>query len=736
MSMVDAHDATHDASNARRDGGETPARDDFVALHRRAVACARSGRIRQGIGLIRRALRRNPASAAAYNDLGAMLTLAGRINEAAAAFGAALAHDPAFATAHYNLGAALRVLRRIEPALDHFRRALAADPGLASAHADLGTALAELGRLDEALPHCRQALALAPDNPTARVNLGKLLQALGRPEEALACLEPVTAHRSVPPALRARQGLLLMQLERFEEAGAALREVLASRPDFAEVHCNLALRPEVHIALGNALQELGHPEASLAHYRAALAVAPDDVDARNNMAAALAALSRHDNALAIAQAALDRAPQSVEAHHNIAIALAGLGREDDALAWYDRTIALDPGYAVAWANKAAALKVLGRFDEARDALRRAIALDPHVPRFYRALIDCVAVEDGRALRGPLEALTDDSARLPPLERIHLHFTLAHLYDEDEPETAFRHLHAGNALQRRLVDYDEPVILAGIARLRAVFPTPLPHPSALPTAPRPIPIFIVGMPRSGTTLIEQILASHPDVFGAGELECFPIAVGALIERERRSMAYPEMLGTLDVDAWARLGADYRRAITALAAPAARCVTDKLPLNGFHVGLICRALPDARIVHVRRDPLDTCFSCFSKLFAGSQPFAYDLGELGRYYRAYDATMAHWRAVLPEGSMIEMRYEDVIADLEGQARRLIAHCGLPWGDACLGFHKTTRPVRTASVVQVRRPLYRDAIGRAQRYRPWLGPLIDALAEPPPDATARSSK
>jgi hypothetical protein len=218
-----------------------------------------------------------------------------------------------------------------------------------------------------------------------------------------------------------------------------------------------------------------------------------------------------------------------------------------------------------------------------------------------------------------------------------------------------------------------------------------------------------------------------VFGAGELECLPQTVAALTEREPVTRGFPELLGSLGTDGWRALGEAYLRATAALAPVAAR-ITDKLPLNFIHLGLIHLALPDARIVHVRRDPLDTCLSCFSKVFAGNQPFAYDLGELGRYYRAYERLMAHWRGLLPDGVMLELHYEDVVADLEPQARRLVAHCGLAWDDACLAFHKSARPVRTASLAQVRQPLYRDALGRARRYHHRLGPLLDALGDATP--------
>jgi tetratricopeptide (TPR) repeat protein len=733
---------------------------DFSALYHLGLVCAHRGRLNEGARLVRRALRRNPASAAAHNDLGAMLKLLGRLDEAAAAFATALAHDSGSAKAHYNLGATERALGRIEPALEHFRRALAADPGLVSAHGDLGVALADLGRLDEALSHCERALALDPGNFTIRINLGKILQALGRPAEALACFEAALppeagqkgpGHAAPGPTdLHARIGMLRLQLGRLEPACDAFRLALAGNPDFAEVHCNLgvallalhrpdeaiaclersiALKPgmaEAHNDLGNALQEVGEHQRAVGCYRAALARRPDYVDAYNNLGVALAALGRHDNALAVYHAALAVAPSSAEAHNNIGTALTALGREQEALGWFHKTLAIDPSHAGALANAGNALKALGRLDEACALLERAIALDPRVPRFYQSLTECRPVPADDPLRGALEALARDIAAVPPPERIPLHFALAKVYDDaTETERAFAQLCAGNALKRQTIAYDEAATLGGLERTRALFTPAFLRARAGSGAPGAAPVFVVGMPRSGTTLIEQILASHPLVFGAGELECLPLAVAALTERERGAGEFPELLGSLGAAGWRALGEDYLR-VTAALAPAAARITDKLPLNFVHLGLIHLALPDARIVHVRRDPLDTCLSCFSKVFTGNQPYAYDLGELGRYYRAYDGLMAHWRGLLPDGVMLELRYEDVVADLEPQARRLLAHCGLAWDDACLAFHKTARPVRTASLVQVRQPLYRDALGRAQRYRGLLGPLLEALAGP----------
>jgi hypothetical protein len=237
---------------------------------------------------------------------------------------------------------------------------------------------------------------------------------------------------------------------------------------------------------------------------------------------------------------------------------------------------------------------------------------------------------------------------------------------------------------------------------------------------------VGMPRSGSTLIEQVLASHPRVIGGGERPDFGAALRGARRREGALRDSDAFIAALSEPVLKRLAAAYLdRLVSAAAGTKANPlrITDKMLDNFRHLGLIHLALPNARIIHTRRDPVDTCLSCYSKLFAAPHPYSYDLGTLGRYWRAYDRLMAHWRAVLPPGVMLEVQYEQVVADFETEARRVIAHCGLDWDDACLDFYRTERPVRTASIVQVRQPIYRSSVGRWRPDAATLRPLLEGL-------------
>jgi hypothetical protein len=284
------------------------------------------------------------------------------------------------------------------------------------------------------------------------------------------------------------------------------------------------------------------------------------------------------------------------------------------------------------------------------------------------------------------------------------------------------LSAGNKLKRSQIVYDEAGTLRQFQRIQAAFTPDLLRKNAGVGDPSTLPIFVVGMPRSGTTLIEQILASHPKVFGAGELMDLDHVVTGLRDASGAPTIFPEIVTEMTGDMLRQAGLRYLDRVSS-AAPNMERIVDKMLMNFRFIGLIYLVLPNARIIHVRRDSIDTCFSCYSLLFTGTQSYAYDLAELGRYYCAYEGLMDHWRKILPHGFMLEVRYENVVDDLEGEARRIIDYCGLAWDEACLRFYGTQRPVLTASAAQVRRSIHRHSIGRWQPYGRMLQPLVEAL-------------
>ncbi|HEY2111931.1 MAG TPA: sulfotransferase, partial [Dongiaceae bacterium] len=322
-----------------------------------------------------------------------------------------------------------------------------------------------------------------------------------------------------------------------------------------------------------------------------------------------------------------------------------------------------------------------------------------------------------------QGLVARDQQLSEIDRSLLHMALGKAYEDlGRHDEAFASFREGKRLKRKLAPFDEAAMAARFESLQRVFTPALMAAACGQGSESDLPIFVVGFPRSGTSLVEQILASHPQVHGAGEVGYLDQIAASLRASTAPELPYPEYVAYLGAAEFRALGDAYVAKLRALA-PAAGRITDKLPENYLNIGLIHLALPRARIVHVRREPLDVCVSCFAINFFAGLPYTSDLGELGRVYRRYLELMAHWRRLLPAGAMLEVQYEEVVADLEGQARRLLHHCGLAWDPRCLTFHETQRPVRTASVNQVRQPLYRSSLERWRRYERHLGPLIEAL-------------
>jgi tetratricopeptide (TPR) repeat protein len=682
----------------------------FAALFRLGALRAQYGESNAAACVFAAAARAAPQSAAAQASVGVALARLNRPAEAIVYYQTALALDPRAADAHQNFGAALETLGRVREAIAHYQKALAIRPGYAEAHNHLGLALHSIGQPERALDHYRSALALKPDYAEAHNNLGNALYALGRRDEALPQFERAVAiDPTLVSALR-NLGILLALRNRPQDAMACFTQALALKPDYADAYRSLA----------DLLLSLDRHDEAIAHYHKALAIRPNDAEGCNNLAFTLNKLGRSHEAIAYAERALSIRPRYADAHSNLGNALMGLNRDEEALAHYEKVLAIEPANAEAQNNIGVALQALGRLEEAARAYAQAVALAPRKPSIYLNLVHAqpLSATDPRIV--VLEALAQELDTFSQEEQIALHFALGKaLGDLNQPERSFHHLLMGNKLKRRQIDYNEAQTLNLFVRIQAAFSAALLRDKAGVGDPSSLPVFIVGMPRSGSTLIEQILASHSKVFGAGERQEFGDAVVAL---SARGPAFPELVPSLTADALHALGSGYVAALRA-AAPGAGRIVDKMPTNFLYAGLIHLALPNARIIHSLRDPIDTCWSCFSLLFAGNQRHAYDLGELGRYYRAYQALMAHWRCVLPPGVMLEIRYEDLVDDLENSARTILAHCGLDWEETCLNFHETRRPVQTASSLQVRQPIYRSSVGRASAYRHLLQELEEAL-------------
>ena len=681
-------------------------RDGAPELVRRALEAHGRGALDEAAALYAGALELQPSRFDALYWLGCIKFQQRRLDEARALLEAAIKANPSNALARINLANVLGAAGDFEGALDSFLQAGAIEPESVAALKGRGAALTRLGRHAEAVAAYDEALRFEPDAQLFNDRAAALLR-LGRAAEALVSADAALTRRpEFIPALLNR-GNALRALGRLEEALSSYKEALAIQGDNVSTLC-------IH---GGALCELGRHSEALESFNRALELQPRNPLALTDRANVLSQLGHPAAALADLNAALAIAPGYADALNNRANLLRDLGRDQEALAGYEAAIAARPGYAEVYNNKGLVLLEIGRIEEAVQAIETSIQLAPKRVRAYFDLTRVRPIKAGEPFLLALEEMAAQSETLSVPERIELNFALSKAYaDVGDHDAAFSRLEHGNALKRAGTHYDEAATLSAFARTRETFTPALIRAQSGHGHPSDAPVFIIGMPRSGTSLVEQVLASHPEVFGAGEIDLFAEAVGALasLSDERRVQ--------LSTNGLRSLGERYVRSTTALAPDAAR-ITNKSLDNAPFAGLIHLALPNARIIHVRRDPIDTCLSCFSKLFVARISYAYDLGELGRYHRAHQDLMAHWERVLPKQTFLQVQYEALVSDLEGEARRILAHCGLAWDPACLEFHLAQRTVRTASAAQVRRPVYQSAIGSGRLYKGRLGSLLDAL-------------
>ncbi len=471
-------------------------------------------------------------------------------------------------------------------------------------------------------------------------------------------------------------------------------------------------------ALGTALQVQGRD--ALHALSKAAQLLPGDPETHNNLAAALLDGGRALDAFAAATQALTLYPDYAEAHANLGKAALQLKRLAESIAHYERAIALRPNDPSWHCNLGIACNQSGRLDDARRAFEQTLKLEPGVVPAHYGLSQLKTYGTDDPHPAMLESRVQDAGLLPLDLRLCYWFTLGKMREDlGRYDDAFAAYREGNRLKHGTIRADEKNDDAVVERIIATFDSTLfaARHGQGHAAPGKTPVFIVGMPRSGTTLLEQILASCQDVHGGGELR-FISEIAEETFRGPQARAFPLTVPDLPPEKLADMGRQYMERAWSLA-PQAAVLVDKMPENFFYVGLIRLMLPQAKIIHIMRDPMDSCLSCYGLLFDGDkQAFSYDLEMLGRYYTRYAHVMAHWHAVLPD-TILALRYEDLVQNTAAEARRVLDYIGLPWDERCLEFHRNPRRVDTASAAQVRKPIYTGSMKRWQRFEKHLEPL-----------------
>lgn len=602
---------------------------------------------------------------------------AGRIDRAAAIYRRILDKSPDHPDALHMLGVIATARGRPEHAIQLIERAMGVLANYPDAHLNLGNAHHVAGRPQKAIECYRRAIALKPDFASAHSSLGRGLNGVGAFAEALPHCQRAIAVEPAMAEAWLHAGIAMQGLGRLGDAQAALHQALSLRRNFVDALERLGLI---------AIEEARFEQASK-WYDCVVAVRPNDA----------------------------------RAHRLLAVALFRGGRTEAAMAHFRRVVELEPDFGAGWTSFGWAYRALGRFEEATSCFKRALSIDPNDAEALRSLAATgeQAVDESELER--LRALLGDEAK-PPGDRVAAGFAAGAFLDKaDRFDEAFTCYEQANSLARQALlksgrGYDPDAMVRRVDNLIAAY-----SPEALATAmaagsESERPVFIVGMPRSGTTLVEQILASHSQVFGAGELT----EIAQISRQLPFPRGDPEAIRQWGVAA-KPLGQAYLDHFDTMDRTSAR-VSDKQPDNLLHLGLIATLFPSARVILCERDPRDICLSNYFQLFAGGNPWSYDLAECCHRYRQIARLTAHWRAVLPI-ALYSVSYESLVADLEGEARRLLTFLGLEWEPACLEFHRTERIVITQSTWQVRQRLFTRSVGRWRHYAQYLKPLIEVL-------------
>ena len=609
------------------------------------------------------------------------------------------------------LGAILLKQNKIDDAESYLQRTIKLAPSFAKPHEDLGMLYLSQNQAERATEFFEKSVQLDPTQASAFFGLANALLKTGRKEDA------ESAHRKYLEL--SPSGKALLEASRLRDNGQAERAeeicqtILEQEPENIE-----ALRMLSRIAVDDERYVVA--EALL---RKIVGLSPDRSASYEDLGRLLADSGRVPEAVEILGKAVELEPSNASHHLLLADALSMLGRNADAVESYERCLALEPEQPSALLGLGHNLRIRGRRDDAVSMYRKCAALRPESGTAYWSL---ASLKDHRFSDVEMAEMRSriDSGDLDPESEVNFRFAVARAYESEEDfERAWQEYQRGNELKRSLVKYDPVENEANLDKVMKVFTRDLVGREIKPEPLSAAPIFILGMPRSGSTLIEQILASHSQVEGAGELPRITMLSVALGTFRSDGLQYPEVLNELTDEQLSALGKSYIYQTGPHRHENKPCFTDKMPANFSHVGFIHLILPNAKIIDARRDAVDTCIGNYRQLFALGKNHSYDLQEMGEYYLQYARVMEHWDEVLP-GRVLRVQYEDVVSDLEAQVRRILDYCELPWEDDCLKYFESDRDVNTASAEQVRQPIYKDAVGYWKNYESRLGDLLDVLA------------
>ena len=630
-----------------------------------------SGYIQESLEAIEGLINEYPKESILLNICGVIYKSTGQLEMAIQSFEQAIKITSDFADAHYNLGLTLQELNQLDAAVKSYEMTLSIQSNYAKAHNNLGIVFKELGKIDDSVKSYQQAIDIEPEYAEAHNNLGNVLYILGK----------------------------------FDDAIESYNQALAIQSDYFEVHNNL----------GNIFHELEQFDTALEFYEKALNINPDYAEAHNNLGSTLETLTQYTEAVESYKKALNIDPDYAEAHNNLGQAFYLLNLTDKALDSFENALALNPEFVDAYNNMGGMLQDLGRLDEALNCYVSALAIDPDDAEIHRNLSTVKNYKPGDTQFDYMQSLLTKN-NLYDSDRINLFFALAKAHEDlGNKDDFFKLLNAGNELRRKDLNYSIEKNLNIHSLYKDLF---ISTTNIIP-AYEPLtikPIFIVGMPRSGTSLVEQIVSSHHKVYGAGELSALddlilPIVNNYLSSREALNEkkflsirnGYLNILSNLDISE--------------------RIITDKMPTNFENIGFILNAFPEAKIIHLKRDAMAICWSLYQRYFPSkSIGFPYNMEDLARFYISYTEMMGFWHDQFPN-KIYDLNYEKLTTNQEEETKKLLEYCELDWDENCLNFHTNKRTVKTASSLQVKEKIYQGSSEAWKKYESYLKPLINAL-------------
>ncbi|MDA9052792.1 sulfotransferase [Planktomarina temperata] len=638
-----------------------------------------TGQVESAEKAMREAVRLAPDNSVFLANFVEVLRSAGKPEDAIAVGKRSVSLEPNSASAHSNLGLAYYDLGDLIEAEASQKRALVFDPNFIAALNNLGSISKDQDQNDKAIYFYRKVLKIAPNYLETANNLISILIETDAINEATHLAEKYFSQHSQSEVLLRNRGQLFVIAGDFDEAETSFRNAILINDE----------APEAYVGLAQVLYEKNHPELALLE----------------------------------AEKAQRLDPEQASAYHYIGMCKAQLGDIDASFASYRKAIAIKPTFASSMLAIGHLEMEQGNFEAARNWFEEASKIDRVHLSAHIALSRLDKTNEGSPILKVLEAAQTDSVSIKPEEKVALSFALGKCYEDlDRYEEAFKSFARGARLKRSLINFEPNSIEENTDDIIKTFTPQFINKLRSAAIESDQPIFVVGMPRSGTTLTESILASHPKVFGAGELNFLSkLFSNRSVEKSQKTGS---LIASLSNEELSLRIEDFMDQID-FCCPGSPHIVDKMPANFQMIGLIHGLMPNAKIIHIARDPFDTCVSNFTRVFERSQYHSYDQIELGRYFNSYVRMMKHWEETLPVGSIHTVHYENLVDNIEYEAGRLIAHCGLDWDESCLNFHKSKRRVRTASVQQVRQPLYATSKEKWRKYERHIQPLIDIIGD-----------